>query len=1530
MIRRISATLLVSAIGVLSLAPAASARSASPLEPLRSWAQGASPSQRSRAALRELIPDAARDLRRLDDGARAAELRRTGRVLDRRFFAATGLQRLRGLRALLFHVSYQRQLERLARRAGLLRAPTGRLLHAPGRDLSIGLPDADGDGIIDQADDDDDDDGTPDAKDGTDLGWGISDTYAVRRVSPVPRTWLQTVLGSAPTDSYRVGTCIWITEEVPDVRSLADARRLRERAADRGCAAPAAASRKRARRAPIVSLAKVGVKVKAPVLDGRGVRLKVRSKKAPARIALSAVGSRTAKAILARAKAFRVKKGAKLVERSARLDRAPVSKKLFLRVDARVGKRLGRGLIGLKIAPGPNPTCNPAADRDTDGDGLSDCTELAGFDWKFFLPASECPGFTGAFACVTSRTEHVTSDPNAANTDGDTVSVGGVDYALTDGEEWADFRNGGLANPRAVDSDGDGLGDVEEVRRWGTNPSAVDSDADSARAGSGQPPKSQLYDGAEINGGALNASVPPTNALAGDTDGDGTSDLDEINAGVSSPIVADVPTLRFTPPPNSTFTIGLGQDNSTSVVLATSSETENARGTEDTQSEETVNGRTREVNLQLSAEFEASADPSLTIGVEAQFNNQWSNTQTQSSQFTVNQSSRDTAQQSYENQVQSNTDSAGSLTTSLHVENLTKFSGLRIENLEVTASFICLPPARDAQTTCGAPGKLAPFPVPLTPASPVQIPANGDADVTVSATNIPAPLLRALIASPSNISFKVTKATLFLDGAEKSLNDTVGQSIPQSTAGLTIDDGEGGVDHYSVAVNLGREWGRPAAVQAPSTPLRDVLRAVGIEPDVDTRADGLDRIRELNGKRSLDTAPNGAIPGAWLIFGKAVKLGETRKFDELALNVFDQVNIAYLRDQDADGLFDRQERDLGTNDLLADSDGDGLGDFAETQEGFDVGPVNGTPVYHVYPDPRKADQDNDNLSDAAERVAKTDPRRRDTDGDDLQDDVDNDPLFGKVPVVTADFGPRTGLSVTGGPACTADACTVIAGQSVRTNAVTLCGPNSGEPTCAGRTGFYRAALDLTTTGVEFDTAPVAWLRVLSGDDVLFESSLDPREADTTAKDIWFAPLAPKDDVRIVVSMRSNTPATTTVKRIRFEPVTRTAYLNAFYVDQNPANGTDPRFAGVEYNHALLGMPDPSLDNPSANPAQKTFGPDNAGLNADVTLPSDLRSGWAARFGLSTTTTTALPSYGAILGVHSGGPAGTAESLDTSPANTGSPQYDSIPNFSASAGRSPVGQGWMFREDFETVGRLTYLPVLFETHGPQTNLDLTVVSAPGLAGVSMNGIVVEPIGKRIDLERQLGHYNGGNPGSPAAPQRVNTAGFSLLPESAGEGGSGQPFFVRRTTGSGATTAADSGDRSHILTGGPSGGGAALSSMLSVNGEAANDQAVVTNQTSAARGRWLATASTEPENTCGNLGHSVFLRSQNLDNSTQSLASVPQFTQVPTVLRGPYVTGNYSAFEMLVNPCLSGPGPKIRFRRASYVRRPTTKYPAAGLP
>mgnify|MGYP004452635633 CR=1 FL=1 len=196
----------------------------------------------------------------------------------------------------------------------------------------------------------------------------------------------------------------------------------------------------------------------------------------------------------------------------------------------------GDGLLdGREAEIGTSPTR-----ADTDGDGLSDSAELAaGTDP--LNPDTDDDGLPDG------RELDLGTDPLVADTDGDGVPDGwevedgsnplAVDTdgdGLTDGEE----REFG-SSPILADTDGDGLLDPEE-QRLGTFPDVADTDGDGLSDGReaelGTDPTRADTDGDGLEDGAEVAAG--TDPLNPDTDGDGLPDGAEVESG-ASPFLAD-------------------------------------------------------------------------------------------------------------------------------------------------------------------------------------------------------------------------------------------------------------------------------------------------------------------------------------------------------------------------------------------------------------------------------------------------------------------------------------------------------------------------------------------------------------------------------------------------------------------------------------------------------------------------------------------------------------------------------------------------------------------------------------------------------------------------------------------------------------------------------------------------------------------------------------------------------------------------------------------------------------------------------
>src|SRR5262249_6995654 len=104
-------------------------------------------------------------------------------------------------------------------------------------------------------------------------------------------------------------------------------------------------------------------------------------------------------------------------------------------------------------------------------------------------------------------------------------------------------------------------------------------------------------------------------------------------------------------------------------------------------------------------------------------------------------------------------------------------------------------------------------------------------------------------------------------------------------------------------------------------------------------------------------------------------------------------------DADGDGLSDEEEKAIGTDPLNPDTDRDGLGDGLERAAGLD--PISTNDVTGIIQCNKFLDDDADLLNECEEKVIGTDPCVADTDGDGLSDFVEV--MSGTNPLVPEDL-----------------------------------------------------------------------------------------------------------------------------------------------------------------------------------------------------------------------------------------------------------------------------------------------------------------------------------------------------------------------------------------------------------------------------------------------------------------------------------------------------------------------------------------------
>ena len=130
----------------------------------------------------------------------------------------------------------------------------------------------------------------------------------------------------------------------------------------------------------------------------------------------------------------------------------------------------------------------------------------------------------------------------------------------------------------------------------------------------------------------------------------------------------------------------------------------------------------------------------------------------------------------------------------------------------------------------------------------------------------------------------------------------------------------------------------------------------------------------------------------WAVISADQEVPATQDFSAIELRARDDFQLVFTRDQDQDGLLEREEIFYGSKDTAQDSDGDRLGDLRKCTTGWSV-TVQGSGVRKVFPSPAMPDSDLDGLTDDVEKKYGTDPTQADTDLDGLSDTLElNGPL----------------------------------------------------------------------------------------------------------------------------------------------------------------------------------------------------------------------------------------------------------------------------------------------------------------------------------------------------------------------------------------------------------------------------------------------------------------------------------------------------------------------------------------------------------
>jgi len=271
-------------------------------------------------------------------------------------------------------------------------------------------------------------------------------------------------------------------------------------------------------------------------------------------------------------------------------------------------------------------------------------------------------------------------------------------------------------------------------------------------------------------------------------------------------------------------------------------------------------------------------------------------------------------------------------------------------------------------------------------------------------------VLGEILGLPKN-SNAVTGVTAGLDGIASSsaAGDDI-QLIPQGTTGLSIgavvigagengmidaettvdpNDDQGYVTGYETSPTCNSDSGTKARFACGTKPADWCALDAGDDLGASPACNGPEKLVRINGLR------DGDFNRAWVLMFSG-DIPAPVDFGEIIVKPGEDISLAFLQDLDEDGLFARQEYLFGSLDSRADifdndsfgiefdldealaqgpiedgvydskdTDGDGLGDYAEVNIGWKVSTEAG--LYRAYSSPRLRDTDGDGLLDPQER-----------------------------------------------------------------------------------------------------------------------------------------------------------------------------------------------------------------------------------------------------------------------------------------------------------------------------------------------------------------------------------------------------------------------------------------------------------------------------------------------------------------------------------------------------------------------------------
>ena len=654
---------------------------------------------------------------------------------------------------------------------------------------------------------------------------------------------------------------------------------------------------------------------------------------------------------------------------------------------------------GAGGASSEEPELPAGTGPDDDGDGLGADLEREG--WTILV---DDKGFGPLATGSKFEERHVTSDPNAFDTDGD---------GLDDGREYL-LRT----DPSRADSDGDGLSDHDEWKRWLTSPVSVDTDGDARGPDPSNPlpPNPDLFDGAELHfdsdGTLLGSSTSPTLA---DTDGDGATDYEEVGHAFRSSLIAELPQARVTidGPLDVRLNVEYAESEGEETSYGTTVRTE----TSTTLGESTATTLQAHASLSLSASMTTEADitggfgVSRTIGATLEVGVMYGQTVT-TSEETTNSLQQENSRLQSDSRERTETASSGKISAGIKIKNFGESQTFELRDLGITIRHWTpgSEPTGEGELRTMATLRPEISGFTLAPGSESEV-------ILVTSTEVSADVIKAFLARPS--SLVIEPAYYDLVNEDGISFHFLAENAFSQTAVIEIDDGNGTSETYRVATNVDRD----ESGDLKGITLGQIMAHV-LKEDFETDASPsgprrLTRLRGLPGSPGFQR-PDQLPDRMWVtLTSNDEQFITDRDWEDIVVMPGDLVNLSYITDSDGNNVSAGTESESGCSGD-GDCDLDGLTDEEEIMIGWWAGAPGARPPAfrqrseiptgpdgmiadeaHLaelgYPrwvrsNPRIRDTDEDGLVDSEERRKGTDPTVPDTDADGIPDGEDPFPL----------------------------------------------------------------------------------------------------------------------------------------------------------------------------------------------------------------------------------------------------------------------------------------------------------------------------------------------------------------------------------------------------------------------------------------------------------------------------------------------------------------------------------------------------------